>query len=149
MIRSAIISPCGLYRYRLERNVLPDGAVGMFCWVNPSTADAEVEDASTRKGVGFATRLKWRKYILVNPFAYRTKDIRDLRLVRDPVGPENDHHIEQAMRDADIHVVGWARWRSCRNRCGAGGKTSCGSLNASGASCIVSASAMMDTRGTR
>lgn len=103
----AIISTCKTYRYRLERDVLPEGAVGLFCWVNPSTADAETDDASSRKGIGFATRLAWRRYILVNPFAYRAKDIRDLRMARDPVGPDNDQHIEQAMRDADIHVVGW------------------------------------------
>jgi len=79
----------------------------MFCWVNPSTADAETDDASSRKGVGFATRLGWRSYALVNLFAYRAKDIRDLRMARDPVGPDNDHYIEQAMRNADVHVVGW------------------------------------------
>jgi hypothetical protein len=104
---SAIISDCGIYRYRLEREVLPEGLVGMFCWVNPSTADAATDDASSRKGIGFATRLAWQRYILVNPFAYRAKDIRDLRMARDPIGPDNDRHIEQAMRDADIHVVGW------------------------------------------
>lgn len=104
---SAIISPCGTYRYRLEREVSPEGIVGMFCWVNPSTAGAETDDASSRKGIGFATRLAWRRYILVNPFAYKATDIKDLRTARDPIGPDNDRHIEQAMRDADIHVVGW------------------------------------------
>lgn len=104
---SAIISPCGTWRYRLERNVLPEGAVGMFCWVNPSTADGQIDDASSRKGIGFATRLAWSRYILVNPFAFRAKDINDLRTAHDPIGPDNDRHIEQAMRDADVHVVGW------------------------------------------
>jgi len=104
---SAIISPCGTHRYLLERDLGQPGPVGMFCWVNPSTADGETDDASSRKGIGFATRLGWSRYSLVNLFAYRAKDIKDLRLVRDPIGPENNAHIEQAMRDADIHVVGW------------------------------------------
>jgi hypothetical protein len=103
----AIISDCKMYRYRLERDVLTKGKVGVFCWVNPSTADAETDDHSSRKGLGFAATLGWRRYILVNTFAYRAKYIRDLRIAHDPVGPDNDRHIEQAMRDADIHVVGW------------------------------------------
>lgn len=103
----AILSDCGTWRYLLERDVAEIGPLGLFCWVNPSTADAETDDASSRKGIGFATRLGWRGYKLVNPFAYRAKDIRDLRRARDPIGPDNDRHIEQAMRDADVHVVGW------------------------------------------
>lgn len=26
---------------------------------------------------------------------------------RDPVGPDNDKHLRDMMREADIHVVGW------------------------------------------
>jgi hypothetical protein len=104
---SAIISPCGTWRYRLERDIGQPGPIGMFCWINPSEADAEKDDASSRKGKGFAKCLGWSRYILINPFAYRAKDIRDLPKARDPIGPDNDSHIEQAMRDADVHVVGW------------------------------------------
>lgn len=107
MANLAILSPCETWRYRLERDVLPSGVVGMFCWVNPSTAVADIDDASSRKGIGFATRLAWRRYILVNPFAFRAKEIGDLRTALDPIGPDNDRHIEQAMRDADVHVIGW------------------------------------------
>lgn len=103
----ATLSPCGVYRLRLEREIGGDGPIGMFYWVNPSTADADTDDASSRKGIGFAKRLGWSRYHLVNLFAYRAKDIRDLRMARDPVGPENDAYIEQAMREADVHVVGW------------------------------------------
>lgn len=34
---SAILSPCGLYRYRLERTVGMEGPVYAFFGVNPST----------------------------------------------------------------------------------------------------------------
>lgn len=105
---NAIISDCKTWRYLLERETGQPGPTGMFCWVNPSTADAEKDDASSRKGIGFATRLGWSGYKLVNLFAYRTKDIRYLKAAGDSAtGPDNDRHIEQAMRDADFHVVGW------------------------------------------
>ena len=106
-MNTAVLSECGTYRYWLERETGQPGPLGMFCWVNPSTADATTEDQSSRKGIGFATLMGWRGYILVNPFAYRAKNIRDLRSARDPIGPENDKYIEQAMRKADVHVVGW------------------------------------------
>ena len=49
---SAIISPCGLYRYRLERTVAMEGPVYAFFGINPSTADASVDDATVRNRAG-------------------------------------------------------------------------------------------------
>ena len=43
MTKSAIISHCGKYRYRLDRTVSDSGPVYAFFGVNPSTADASVE----------------------------------------------------------------------------------------------------------
>ena len=46
----AVISLCGKYRYRLERHWSPlAGPTWAFFGVNPSTADADKEDATTRK----------------------------------------------------------------------------------------------------
>jgi hypothetical protein len=104
---SAIISDCGLYRYRLEREIAPAGIVIAKLWENPSTADHEKNDQTVMKGMGFSLRLGARLMIVGNEFAYRATDINDLRSVRDPIGPDNDKHLEQIMRDADLHIVGW------------------------------------------
>lgn len=101
---SAIISDCGLYRYRLERGAGRSLAVIM---VNPSTADAENNDPTIRKVLGFAERLQCTRIIVGNKFAYRATDVGELRTARDPIGPENDKHIEQILRDGDVHVVAW------------------------------------------
>ena len=45
---SAVISECGLYRYRLERQTAGAGST-LVVMVNPSTADAEQDDATIRK----------------------------------------------------------------------------------------------------
>lgn len=103
----AIFSDCGYYRYRLERDLDQPGPLGAFIWVNPSKASHLIDDPSSKKGVGFATRLGWRGYILGNKFAWKATDIDDLPLADDPIGPDNDKHLEQIMRDADVHVVGW------------------------------------------
>lgn len=104
---SAVISDCGRYRYRLERTGLGGSRTACVVMVNPSTADASADDATIRKVKGFAARHDIGRVIVVNQLAWRATDINDVRKAVDPIGPENDKHIEQAVRDADIVIVAW------------------------------------------
>jgi len=104
---SAIISTCGRYRTRLEREVSEQGIVAAIFGVNPSTADATENDATIRKDIGFAQRNGWRRIIKGNKFSYRAADVRQLAKCIDPTGPDNDAHLLQIMRDADILVAAW------------------------------------------
>lgn len=103
----AIFSSCGLFRYRLERQVQLTGVVFAYFGVNPSTAGAEIEDHTTMKWGGFALRNGARAYIAGNPFAFRATDVRALASAEDPVGPDNDAHIADIIRDADVLVPCW------------------------------------------
>lgn len=104
---SAVISNCGLYRYRLERDVQMTGVVAALFGVNPSTADAVVNDATIRKDIGFAKVNGWRSFIKGNLFGYRATDVRELARVRDPVGPENDKHLWLMVSEADGLIPCW------------------------------------------
>lgn len=105
---SAVISDCGLYRYRLERTLRDDdGPTVAFIMVNPSIADAEQDDATIRKCIGFAKTFGAAELIVGNKFAFRATDIKALRSTSDPVGPINDQHIAQILYDADIAIVAW------------------------------------------
>lgn len=104
---SAIISPCGLYRYRLERKVAEGARSACLIMVNPSTADGDQDDATIRKVRGFAERNDIGRVIVVNKLAYRATDVRDVAKAMDPIGPENDEHIAQAVRDADLTILAW------------------------------------------
>lgn len=104
---SAIISACGTYRYRLERKLEGRGPTVMFLMVNPSTADAETDDATIRKCAGFANRLSAHYMLVGNKFAYRATDIKALRGVADPVGPDNDKHLDDMLVDAEIVIAAW------------------------------------------
>lgn len=104
---SAVISPCGLFRYRLERQVSEAATTVALIGVNPSTADAEEDDQTIRKDIGFARIHGWGRIIKGNLFAYRATDIADLRKAVDPYGPENDRHLAEIIYDADLVVACW------------------------------------------
>lgn len=107
--KTAVLSLCGTYRYRLGRLFAPaDGFRTIaFIGVNPSTADAENDDATIRKCIGFASRLGYGKLLMGNKFAFRSVDVRELRTAVDPVGRDNDSYLGEIMRDADLVVAAW------------------------------------------
>jgi len=109
---SAIISECGKYRYRLERELGPVGLIIAAFGVNPSKADAIIDDQTVNKWMGFGRRNSGRKIIIGNPHGYRATDVNELAGVSDPVGPDNWEHLRQIIADADIL---WPCWGS-RNK---------------------------------
>ena len=107
---SAVLSECGLYRYRLDRNVCEpyEGSkVFAFFGVNPSTADATLDDATVRKWRGFTLRNGGHKFIVGNVFSYRATDVRELGKVDIHIGPDHFNHIDQIMAEADVLVPCW------------------------------------------
>ena len=67
----AVISPCGLYRYRLDRVVGMDGPVFAFFGINPSTADATENDQTVRKWIGFTKTWGGSRFIVGNVWPLR------------------------------------------------------------------------------
>lgn len=104
---SAILSDCGTYRYRLERVVGMAGPVYAYFGINCSTADHTVDDNTVVRWKGFTQLYGGSRFIVGNPFAFRSPHVKDLESAADPVGPENDAHIAQIVQDADILVPCW------------------------------------------
>jgi hypothetical protein len=118
---NAVISPCGLYRYRLERGPfiqplqepadygVPElrGKVIGFFGVNPSTADASIDDRTVKKWIGFCRRWGAQRFIVGNVFAYRSTDVNVLATVDDPFGDEIGDHTTDIINEADILVPCW------------------------------------------
>ena len=106
----AVISPCGRYRYRLWRRWDPGFSV-TWLMLNPSTADAEVDDPTIRKCIGFSKRWGYSAIEVVNLFAWRATDPKDLlarwRSAHDIVGPDNDRHILSAVARSPLVVAAW------------------------------------------
>jgi len=89
-------------------------------WVNPSTADADVEDATTRKWKGFVERWNGDGYEVVNLYAFRATDPKYLVKADNPRGTRNLVHIKEMADRVDVLVPCWGNLqkvpRSIRSR---------------------------------
>lgn len=103
----AELSECGEYRYRLSR--IWDGAKRplTFIMLNPSTADAEVDDPTIRRCMSFAEREKAGGIVVVNLYGYRATRPLDLFQATDPIGAGNDRALKRAAREAKSIVCAW------------------------------------------
>ena len=86
---TAALSADRAYRYLLTRR-WGDGSAMTWIMLNPSTADAAEDDPTIRRCIGFARREGCEAIQVVNLFALRAADPRDLLASPDPAGPGND-----------------------------------------------------------
>lgn len=106
LVKGAVISGCGRYRYQLTREWGTGRAV-CFVMLNPSTADASIDDPTIRRCIGFAKRLGGSKLVVVNLFAYRSTDPSALSAQEDPEGEDNQHWIDTSVNGSSTVAAGW------------------------------------------
>lgn len=116
----AIITRDELYRYVLTRwwgdltlvkPPVPE-LVLPFVMLNPSKADAKLNDPTVRKVIGFAKRLGYYGAAIVNMYGFRATDPTELEHAADPVGPDNDLWIARLfsmMRPKSPVVFAWGQ----------------------------------------
>jgi hypothetical protein len=107
----AAFSPCLKYRFRLEGRLKDGGPTVLLVGVNPSTADETTDDQTVRTIKGFAREHGWSRFIIVNAFAFRATDVRELAHAADPRHPENEGWIRSACYEADLVVPCWGSRR--------------------------------------
>ena len=100
------------YRYWLEVET-PSGDPAKTCaflMLNPITADENASDHTVRRCMGFAERDGYGRLVIVNLRALRSAVPNVRGVVNDPVGPDNDAHVREAARQADVIVCAWGNW---------------------------------------
>ena len=107
MKKGAVIDKAGLYRYSLWRDWDMEKPKLVFIMLNPSKADANIDDPTLRRCINFANSWDFGSLIVVNLFAYRSASPLDLRQVDDPIGSQNDRYLKKAIKSADRVVVAW------------------------------------------
>lgn len=113
---SAVISECGMYRYELWRRWDDAKPYCMFVGLNPSTADAVIDDPTIRRCVGFAKAWGYGALCMANLFAWRATDPKDMKAAQYPVGPDNDSTLQRLAAGAGIIIAAWGAHGSYRNR---------------------------------
>jgi len=104
---NAAISTCGKYRYSLHREFLTGAGLVVFIMLNPSTADATVDDPTIRRCIRFARDWGYASLEVVNLYAYRATNPSVMFAADDPIGPDNDTHIIAAVARSNLMVAAW------------------------------------------
>jgi hypothetical protein len=114
---TALFDETRRYRYRLCRHLSPGGDRRVtFAMLNPSTADEVANDPTVRRCIGYAMSWGYHWLEVVNIFAWRSTDPRELLKVEDPVGPDNDQAIVDAASTSDLVVCAWGVHGKLRDR---------------------------------
>ena len=75
--------------------------------LNPSTADATVDDPTIRRCRGFARAWDCNGIVVANLYALRATDPAELWRHPEPVGPLNDFHLQRLALEHETVVCAW------------------------------------------
>jgi len=115
MHRDATMSPCGRYRYDLTRR-WAEGDFALWVMLNPSTADAAIDDPTIRRCIDFTRRAGLDAAVVVNLYALRSPNPADLLSHPSPIGPRNDETIRALAARAALAIAAWGAHRAATPR---------------------------------
>jgi len=104
-----------IFRHRCEPLFPPK----LCTWIglNPSVADETQLDPTLRRIRTFSTAWGYNGFIMTNLFALVSTDPDQLYSETDPVGPENDRYILQAVQETGVVIAAWGAVGGRQNRC--------------------------------
>jgi hypothetical protein len=106
--KGAIFSENKLFRYVLWRKTGNDSIKTIvFIMLNPSTADENTDDPTIRRCINFARQWGFGTLRVLNLYAFRATDPKDMLRAEDPVGPENLVWLRKESYGADRVICAW------------------------------------------
>jgi len=106
----------GNYRYLLRRWWSTQDKPLTWVLLNPSTANANEDDATLRRIISFTKLEGYSGLTVVNLFAYRSTSPKILRQVDNRIGDQNDRYIQEAAHQAAKIVVAWGAYTALQGR---------------------------------
>ena len=97
----------GDYRYLLWREWDISNKTVSFIMLNPSRADASLNDPTITRCINFAKYWGYGRLEVVNLFAYRTSKPSLLKQATEPIGKDNDRYILESVRKSDKVILAW------------------------------------------
>jgi len=110
-LNQCVFSPDRVYRY-----VLCHRCADITCetpkriaWIglNPSIADEVTLDQTLASVCRYSRKWGFSEVVMLNLFAFRATDPRDLKRATDPVGPDNDKHLLAEIGNVDRVIACW------------------------------------------
>lgn len=112
MNRDAKLSEDRVYRYSLSRSWdTTDKQALVVIGLNPSTTDESEDDPTIRKCVKFAKTWGYGSLKMLNLYAFRATDPKQLLTAKDPVGPLNDEEIRSSTSTGKV-LAAWGNGAS-------------------------------------
>jgi hypothetical protein len=105
--KGAEISACGKYRYSLWRVWDDINPWVHFIGLNPSTADAVLDDPTIRRCINYAKDWGYGALSMCNLFAYRATDPKDMKRADDPIGPKNNVYLQTIGDSPELVIAAW------------------------------------------
>jgi len=109
----ALLSSDEKYRYTLERKWDRSSWSLPIVMLNPSTADASIDDPTIKSCMRVARANGWGGIFVMNLYAYRTTYPYMLEQEGYPEGPNNDKHLEamlETCREQGVSImVAWGK----------------------------------------
>ena len=91
----ASFSPCGLYRWSLNRRISRKTNTLIFIGLNPSKACSKFDDPTIRRLLSFSKRWNYGTLIVLNLFAKISFSPSLLGKSLDPIGSRNDEELSK------------------------------------------------------
>jgi hypothetical protein len=95
------------YRYYLSRSLDNADKVVTVIMCNPSKASFIYEDKTVMNVNNYFTREGYNKINIVNLFAYKNKEVSELKKTNEEYENKNIRYIEGAVEEASLIVVAW------------------------------------------
>ena len=105
----AAFSVCRTWRYALWRRWNTGLSCDMVAFVglNPSYADESINDPTIRRCINFAKDWGFEGIYMLNAYAFRATDPRNMKAASNPVGPKNDQLLRYYSGKAITIVACW------------------------------------------
>ena len=113
--KTAVISKCEKYRYKLTRTWDEDKKKVLFIMLNPSTANHIENDLTTIRCINFAEKWGYGGIMIGNIYPFRAKRPKDLKKWLSEghdydfwkSGDDNRNYVEKMAKQADMIVCAW------------------------------------------
>lgn len=116
MEKGAQFSNCRKYRYALWRTWKPGNGHVLFIGLNPSTADEKKDDPTIRRCIGFAKDWGFGGINMLNIFAFRATNPKELMKAKEPIGEINNYYLSMYCDPIGLNVACWGTWGFYLNR---------------------------------